>query len=343
VLQDVLFRVERAFGGFFRRLKANKANKANKAKAGYPRLKGENRYDSFTYPQQPGFQLTPDGLELSKIGTIRVKQHRPINVSGTIKTCIIKRDIDRWYACFSVEVEVEVEVEVADKPNKPKLQELQAPKTAIGIDVGLNSFAVLSDGTTIDNPKHLRNSEKRLVFIQRKHSKKAKGSKNRKKSRLKVAKLHRKIKEQRQDFQHKLSRKLVDNYDLIAVEKLNIKGMVCNHRLSKSISDAAWGQFLSFITYKAAEAGKWCIEVTPNGTSQICSNCEAFISKDLSVRTHNCCVCGLVMNRDHNAASNILSRALTTITTAGTAESYAWGGKGLLFPENQEAPTVRSG
>jgi len=122
--------------------------------------------------------------------------------------------------------------------------------------------------------------------------------------------------------------------------------MVQNHHLAKSISDAAWGQFLRFIIYKAAEAGKWCIEVIPNGTTQICSNCGSVIPKDLSVRVHNCFVCGLRLNRDHNSALVILSRATNSVesqTTVGTTESYAWGGKRLLFPENQEAPTVRSG
>jgi putative transposase len=344
VLQDVLKRVDRAYKNFFRRLKEKNGKNG---KAGYPRLKGENRYDSFTYPQQPGFQLTPDGLKLSKIGTVRIKQHRSINsinsINGNrvIKTCTIKRDIDRWYACFAVEI-----------PDKPKLLPKQL-KTAAGIDVGLNSFAALSDGVTfvsIDNPRHLKNSEKRLAFIQRRHSKKTKNSKNRKKRQLKVAKFHRKVREQRQDFHHKVSRAIVDKYDLIAIEKLNVKGMVCNHHLSKSISDAAWGQFLGFIIYKAAEAGKWCIEVAPNGTSQICSGCGSVIAKDLSVRVHNCFVCGLNLNRDHNAAVNILHDALKSVlanaiyqTTVGTTESHAWGGKGLLFPTNQEAPTVRSG
>ena len=203
VLQDVLKRVDRAYTNFFRRLKEKKEKNG---KAGYPRLKGENRYDSFTYPQQPGFQLTQSGLKLSKIGTIKIKEHRPLK--GIIKTCTIKRDIDRWYACFAVEV--------AAKPKpKPKLQQ---PKTAVGIDVGLNSFAVLSDGTVIDNPRHLKHSENRLAFIQRKHTKKASRSKNRKRYQLKVGKLHRKIREQRQDFQHKVSKVIVNKYDLIAIE-----------------------------------------------------------------------------------------------------------------------------
>lgn len=314
VLQDVLFRVGKAFHNFFRRIKEKKG------KAGYPRFKGEGRYDSITYPQQPGFQITPQGLKLSKIGTIKIKMHRPIQ--GTIKTCTIKREVDRWYACFSVEYE----------PVQKSI-----PTKAVGIDVGIRFFAVFSTGEAIENPKYLCKSEKKLAKRQRELSLKKKGSANRKKARLIVAKLHRKVRNQRSDFHHKLSRKIVDTYGFIAVEDLNIKGMLKNHCLAKSISDTGWRQFLNYLTYKAVEAGCKIEKVAPNYTSINCSVCGERVSKTLADRIHCCPFCKTVLDRDYNAAINILGRA-------GTARIYAWGevvhqGSSL----NQEAPPVRVG
>jgi len=316
VLQDVLFRVERAFQGFFCRLKEKNG------KAGYPRFKSENRYDSITYPQQPGFQLTEQGLKLSKIGTIKLKKHREIK--GDIETCTIKKEIDRWYACFSVEYE----------PVKKLI-----PDKAIGIDMGIKSFATLSNGEIIDNPKYLRKSEERLITKQRQLSQKKKGSYNRKKARIKVAKLHCKVRNQRNDFHHKVSRKIVDTYGFIVVENLHIKGMVRNHHLAKSISDAGWRQFLNYLTYKAEEAGCLVEKVFPHYTSINCSVCGEPVPKTLAQRIHRCPFCKTVMDRDHNAAQNILLKS-----TAGTAGINAWGEAMYQCPSlNQEALSVRTG
>ncbi|MCX5804008.1 MAG: transposase [Proteobacteria bacterium] len=316
VLQDVLFRVERAFQGFFRRLKEKNG------KAGYPRFKSENRYDSITYPQQPGFQLTEQGLKLSKIGTIKLKKHREIK--GDIETCTIKKEIDRWYACFSVEY----------GPVKKLI-----PDKAIGIDMGIKSFATLSNGEIIDNPKYLRKSEERLITKQRQLSQKKKGCKNRKKARIKVAKLHCKVRNQRNDFHHKVSRKIVDTYGFIVVENLHIKGMVRNHHLAKSISDAGWRQFLNYLTYKAEEAGCLVEKVSPHYTSINCSVCGEPVPKTLAQRIHRCPFCKTVMDRDHNAAQNILLKS-----TAGTAGINAWGEAVYQCPSlNQEALSVRTG
>ncbi len=310
VLQDVLFRVDRAFHGFFRRLKEKNG------KAGYPRFKGEGRYDSITYPQEPGFHLTEQGLKLSNIGTIKLKKHREI--VGKVKTCTVKKEIDKWYACLSVEYE----------PVKKPI-----PDKSIGIDMGIKSFAVLSDGEVIDNPKYLRKSENKLISKQRQLSKKKKGSKNRKKARIKIAKLHCKVRNQRSDFHHKISRKIVDTCGFIAVEDLNIKGMVRNHHLAKSISDAGWGQFLNYLTYKAEDAGCWVEKVSPHYTSINCSVCGEPVNKTLAQRIHRCPFCNLVLDRDHNSAINILNKS-----TAGTAESNAWGEAVHQCPStNQEA------
>ena len=287
ILQDVLFRVEKAFALFFIRLKAKNS------KAGYPRYKSYNRYDSFTYPQQPGFKLNGKELKLSKIGIIKIKLHRPIQ--GEIKTCTIKIEIDRWYACFSASVNL---------PHKSVVQK------AVGIDVGITHFAYLSNEEIIDNPKPLINSEKKLKRTQRKLSKRQKGSKNRNKQKVRVAKVHRKIKDQRNDFLHKLSRKIVNSFSFIAVEDLAITSMVKNHHLAKSIADASWGQFLSYLTYKVEETGGKVVKINPRGTSQICSFCSNLVSKSLSVRIHKCPYCGITLDRDYNSALNILQRAI---------------------------------
>jgi putative transposase len=280
VLQDVLKRADKAFQNFFRRVKLGE-------KPGYPRFKGYGWYDSFTYPQS-GFNLTDNKLKLSKIGTIKVKLHRKIK--GTIKTCTIKRELNNWYVCFACEVEP-----------------MPLPKTnkVIGVDMGLEKFATLSDNTMIENPKYLRKSESKLKCEQRKLSRKKKGSNQRKKQRERVAKLHRKIRNQRTDFLHKESKKLVDNYDVIVFEDLQIKNMVKNHHLAKSISDASWSKFIEYTTYKAENAGKMVKFVNPRNTSQICSSCGLTVKKSLAVRVHKC-TCGLTLDRDVNAAINIL-------------------------------------
>lgn len=251
VLQDVLRRLDKTFKNFYRGF-------------GYPRFKGRNRYDSFTYPQK-GFAFKDGKLNLSKIGSIRIFQHREIE--GTIKTCTIKKDIDQWYAVFTVEIEKQVE---------------QVPiETTAGADAGLRSLLTLSDGKQIDAPEFLRTSEEKLAHEQKRLSRKKKGSANRQKQRVIVARVHRKIRNQRKDFAHKTSRTLINNYDLIAFENLNIKGMVQNHHLAKSISQ------------------KCCI----------CGNVEHLTLAD---RVFRCSKCGNVKDRDHNAAINIEHRAVGT-------------------------------
>ena len=279
VLQDVLFRVEKAYANFFRRVKEKKD------KAGFPRFKNQGRYDSITYSQS-GFKIDKDGkLKLSKIGHIKIKLHRQIN--GIIKTCNINKEIDKWYACFTVEY-------------VPGVKSI--PDKQIGIDVGIKSFATLSNGEVIDNPKYFIKSEKLLTKRQKQLSKKIKGSSNRNKTRLTVAKLHKHISNQRKDFQHKVSRNIIDNYGYIAVEDLQIKNMVKNHKLSKSISDASWGQFISFLNYKAEEAGCYLEKVNPRNTSKTCSVC-GYIYKDmdLSIREWICPQCHTEHDRDVNA------------------------------------------
>ncbi len=281
VLQNVLKRVDRSFQNFFNGY-------------GYPRFQGQNRYNSFTYPDsESGYKLKDRKLILSKIGSIKTIQHREIE--GKIKTCTIKRDVDQWYVSFSCDVDKLVTVEI---------------KTEIGIDVGLKSLLTFSNGKQIYPPKFLRASENKLIHEQKKLSRKRKGSNNRNKQRIKVAKTHRKIKNQRKDFNQKLSTEIVNTYDKIVFENLQIQNMVKNHHLAKSISDAGWYQLMNLTEYKAAYAGKFVEFVNPSGTSQNCSGCGSPVPKDLSVRIHSCPFCGLILDRDHNAAINIFNQVV---------------------------------
>jgi putative transposase len=300
VLQDVILRVERAFAAFFRRVRAGE-------KPGYPRFRGRDRYDSFTY-SQAGWKIEDGRLVLSGLGTLKVKWSRPIQ--GDIKTVTIRRDADQWYVCFSCVVALE-------QPTPPD-------RPAVGIDVGLEYFATLSDGSHVANPRYLRAAEEALAKRQRKLQTKKRGSQNRRRARLLVAKAHRAIRNKRQNFHHQQARKVVDVHGAVAIEGLRIQNMVRNPCLAKSISDAGWNQFLTILTTKAEEAGLVVIVVNPAGTSQTCSRCGEKVPKDLSVRWHLCPHCGLSLQRDHNGALCVLNRAglARAGATAPAAESY---------------------
>jgi putative transposase len=300
VLQDALRRLDKSFKAFFRRVNAGE-------EPGYPRFKGQGWYKSFTYPQA-GFKFEGSKLTLSKIGSIRIFKHR--EVEGKIKTCTIKKDkLGHWYAILVTEVE-----------NVPKIE----PKTAVGVDVGLKSLVALSTGETIQYPKYYISDEKKLAVAQRNLSRKKKGSSNRQKAKTKVAKLHQKIQNHRDEFLHQVSRKIVDCADLIAFENLNISGMLKNHHLAKHIQDHAWGKLIQFTGSKAAKAGKIVELVEAKYTSQKCSQCGTMVPKTLADRTHLCPSCGLEMprlhrgchrrsrgiDRDVNAAVNIVTLGL---------------------------------
>lgn len=282
VPQDVLRRLSKTFDAFFRRVKRGET-------PGYPRFKGKYRYNSFTYPQS-GFRLEGDKLHLSKIGSVRLRLSRAIE--GTIKTCTIKREADGWYAILTAQVN-----------SKP----LPEAKAQVGVDVGLSVFATLSDGTEIENPRPLRQAQKKLRVAQRKVARRKKESSRRRKAVQLLARIHQHVKNQRTDFHHKISRWLVDNHQVIAVEDLNVKGLASG-MLAKSVNDAGWGNFLNMIAYKAADAGRLFVQVNPSGTSQTC-RCGADTPKTLSQRWHECESCGLSANRDHVSAQVILQRA----------------------------------
>jgi putative transposase len=283
--------VELAFKAFFRRVNAGE-------NPGYPRFKGKGRYDSITYPQS-GFGLDSGKLHLSKIGDIKIKLHRPIE--GNIKTCTIRKTpTGKWFACFSVEMK--------DIPLPP-----WKDGSTIGIDVGLETFATLSNGEKISNPRFFSDEEKELARVQRRLSKAQKGSPKRKYALRVVERVHERIANKRTDFANQISHKLVDRFGVIVFEDLDIKNMLHNHCLAKSISDIAWGTLVKATESKAAYAGSKVVLVDPKHTSQMCSRCGLIVKKDLSERVHSCPECGLSMDRDLNAAINILRLGMQSL------------------------------
>jgi putative transposase len=285
VLQDVARRVNKAFKNFFRRVNAGET-------PGYPRFKSKGRYDSFTYPQS-GYSIEGNRIKLSCLGSVKIKLHREIE--GKVKTCTITRKNNKYYACFTCEVESQV---------------LPNTGSTVGIDMGVTDFCITSDEAFFPSPKTYRKAEKALKKIQHKVSRRKKGSNRRKKAVKELAKLHEKVANQRKDIAHRVANDLVKKYDIIAHEKLQIKNMIKNKHISKSINDAGWGIFFGILAYKAESAGKAVIEVDPKNTSQMCFSCGKIVPKKLSERWHNCPSCGYSAHRDVNAAKNILKRAI---------------------------------
>ncbi len=296
--QDVLRRVDKTFRAFFGRVKAGR-------KAGFPRFRSRRRYDSLTFPSYgDGCRLRANGrLYLQGAGEIKVKLHRP--VAGTIKTVSVKREGGNWYALFSCEVE-----------HSP----LPATAEAVGIDVGLTTFAVLSDGSEIANPRYARKAAAAVRRAQRKVARRKRGGNGRRKAVVLLQQAHAHVKAQRNDFHHKAARALVDRFGVIAVEDLNIKGLA-GAMLARSVHDAGWGLFLQRLDDKAESAGRQIVRVNPNGTTQRCSECQTTVPKTLSQRWHDCPACGLSLGRDENAAREILRLGLSldARTWPGTA------------------------
>ncbi len=303
VLQNVAVRIDLAFQAFFRRVKAHEEE------PGFPRFRGRDRYDSFTFPQS-GFSLTHDGrVTLSKIGSVKMVYHRPLK--GKVKTCTIHRSsTGKWSVCFSVEGE----------PLR-----LPACSEPVGIDVGLKTFATLSDETEIANPKFFRKEEKALANVQRKHAKLAKGTPERKKHSKVVARVHERIAFRRDNFTHQESRQIVDRFGVICVEDLHVNRLIYNHCLAKSISDAAWTQFFDRLLSKAEEAGRQFITVNPAYTSQDCSRCHHRQKMPLRERTYHCPYCLLVIDRDLNAARNIKAVGLHRVGLPQEAPAFTQG------------------
>jgi putative transposase len=283
VLQEVLTRLDHAFQAFFRRVQAGE-------QPGYPRFQGARRYRSFTYKQFGNGATLDDGfLVLSKIGRISVRWSRPL--AGTPKRVTISQEADGWYVSFSCE----------GVPGEP----MPITGQETGIDVGLKVFLITADGERVENPRHYRKAERELQKAQRRVSRRKKGSKRRRKAVQLLARKHQHVRRQRTDFQHKAALALLRAYDTIYLEDLRVANMVRNSHLAKSISDAGWAQFRAILEGKAGYAGRRVIAVPAAYTSQECSGCGQRVEKSLSVRTHVCTSCGLILNRDENAARNI--------------------------------------
>lgn len=294
-LQNIGERVNLAYQAFFRRVKSGMEE------PGYPRFKSYGRYDSMTYPLYgKGIKIVDDKVRLFSIGHVKTVFHRPIE--GTPKTAIIKRSsTNKWYVSFSCEIE------------KPEV--LPKSELNVGIDVGLETFAYMSDNTKIDNPRFFKKEEKELSKAQSKRDLLTKGSKERKAMNRKVCRIYERVKFKRDDFAHQESRKIINKYQIIAIEDLNINQLKSNNYkvLKKSISDVAWGSFFNLLQVKAEEAGRVVIAVNPAYTSQDCSQCHYRKKKTLAERIHKCEECGLIMHRDLNSSINILSLGLQAL------------------------------
>jgi putative transposase len=287
VLRNVAVRIDLAFKAFFRRLKAGET-------PGYPRFRGYGRYDSLTFPQVPvGCHLDVEAkrLRVMNVGLVKVVLHRPL--AGSPKTATIQRSsTGKWYVAFSCEC-------AEPAPLRPTGQE-------VGLDVGLKVFAMPTQGAPIENPRFFRRDERALRGAQRRLSRVEKGTPERTARRHVVARIYERIAWRRGDFAHQQSRRMVDTFDLIAVEDLSVNRMMHNHCLAKSIADAAWTQFAAFLSHKAAWASRRCVAVNPAYTSQDCSSCGHRQPLSLADRIYTCQCCGLVLDRDLNAARNIL-------------------------------------
>jgi putative transposase len=279
VARSALRRLDRAFQAFFRRCRSGQA-------PGFPRFRGRDWYDSFSFR---AVRVEGNLVHVPKLGPVRFHDYRPLE--GIVQEVTIRRGAGRWWVSFSCDL--------GDAP--PKV----AVRRATGIDLGLTTFATLSDGSEVPNPRYFRRGEDCLTRRQRVLARKCRGSRSRQRAKLLVAKAHEHTRNQRLDFSRKLAAELFDQYDLIAYEDLAIRAMI-RGPLAKSIADAAWGTFIRCLTSRAESAGRHAVAVDPRGTSQVCSGCGSVVRKTLSERTH-ACSCGLRIGRDWNSALNVLA------------------------------------
>ena len=297
VLNEIIDRMRRNWSNYFKALKAWKASGNSSPIPRPPGFKGRDFYRSFTYPQS-GFKLDGNRLSMSSIGQTRVRLHRP--VEGSIKTLTVMRRNGSYYAIFSCEV--------------AHPEPLTRTERDVGIDLGISSFYATSDGDTVQPPRPYRDAEEDLGRLQKELARKKKGSSRRKQMKLRVGRLHEHMANTRRDFFYKEAKKLLERYDTIYAENLDIREMSRKkrngerNRYSKSIHDMGWATFLSILESKAMETGKSVIRVDPKDTTQRCSRCFQIVPKTLYERVHRCPGCGLEMDRDVNAARNILAK-----------------------------------
>jgi putative transposase len=295
-LQHTLRRLDKAFAAFFRRLKAGK-------EAGHPRFKSRKSFRSFEYTYSDGCKLVQKEqgqrrLYLQNVGEVSLYYHRGIPDEAKIKHAVVKRVNERWYVCLMLEL-----------PNPAPRQSLTGHR--VGVDIGLKALAALSTGELIGNPRWLRESLAKLRVLARHSARQVKGSQRQQKTYRQMARVHEKVANQRRDYLHKLSTWLVTENDLIVIEDLSLAFMNRNEHLSLASYEAGFGQFRQMLEYKAESAGIPLIPVNPKDTSQNCSRCGKEVPKGLKERVHTCPACGLVLDRDVNAAVNILKRGLS--------------------------------
>jgi putative transposase len=306
-LQHTLRRLDKAYSAFFRRIQAGET-------PGHPRIKPQQRFNSIEYTYGDRCKLVYDetydriNLYIQNVGEVKIKWHRFFwhDADAIIKHVVIKRKNRRWYVYLMVEV--------------PDIEFVPNGKPPVGGDMGLLRLLSLSDESLLDNPRWMRQELAHLRVAQRQLSRRRKGGQRRKQAAYRVARIHEHVTNQRRDFWHQLTFWLVKTYGLIALEDLELKFMLVNHKLSLSAHDAGLGMFQRVLPYKAAKAGAEVALVNPAYTSQMCSSCGCVVKKDLSERVHRCPECHLVLDRDVNAARNILSLALQS---AGTPPSGA--------------------
>jgi len=302
---------ERAWSAISRFYDNCKKNKPGKK--GYPKFKRQQTHGCVEY-KTSGWKLSSDRRYINfsdgfEAGTFKMWGTRDLHFYQIkqLKRVRVVRRADGYYVQFCVDHD--------------RVEKRSPTLKTVGIDVGLNHFYTDSDGETVGLPRHLRKSEKALKRLSRRMSKTQKGSNNRAKFRNKLARKHLKVSRQRKDFVVKTARCVVKSNDLVAYEDLKVRNMVRNRHLAKSISDAAWTQFREWVEYFGKVFGVVTIAVPPHYTSQNCSKCGKVVKKTLSTRTHTCHHCGHVQDRDHNAARNILEKALRTAGHVGTNAS----------------------
>ena len=291
VLQDVVKRVKVTFDRFLK-------GDSNGKRSGRPRFKSRSRYRTFTYPQVKDGCLQNNLINLPMLGKVNVILHRDLPDGFKIKTVSITKKADGYYLTLSLEDSTVPEIKADFNPNK-----------ITGIDVGLNKFLTTSEGETVAIPQHYRKTQKRLRTMQKRVSRRKKGSNRRQKAVKQLGKCHKKVADKRKDFHFKTANNLLNKYDVVAVEDLNVKGLA-RTKLAKSVLDAGWSSFLSIVTNKAVNAGLLVVPVSAYNTSQDCSSCGEKVPKKLHERWHDCSHCGCSIARDHNAAINIKNRAV---------------------------------
>lgn len=294
ILRSSLDRLDKAYQGFFRRVKSGQT-------PGFPRFKSRDRYDSFSFLVSTGVNILEENqLLIPKLGRVKLHLYRPLK--GIPKQVHIRRNGDKWTAS--------IVVELPDGPSKSL-----NPTSNVGIDLGLAKFATFSDGSSVENPRFYRSTEEILKRLNQDLSRKKRGSNSRTRAKERLRRAHARVANQRLDFSRKLAKEVVSKFDVISYEDLKISEMVEGSRLAKSINDASWRQFTQCLRNKAEEAGKWAIGVDPKNTSQMCSGCGILVKKELKDRIHKCESCGLEIDRDLNAAINVQRLGLSLVNS----------------------------